>query len=258
MPDNIPVANWLEPFLKNAGLSQEELGDRLGLSRATINRLANDHSKLKRQRAELVAEVLGATPDDLMLNRPPPPPRELTYEALPEHDASWRPQADFDGEAYSREEWKPKVPGALPEIDLRYGAGEGSVGEVMALKIGAEAYSGHKIIDEWPFPSSFLHSLGASPSQAIVGEVVGDSMLPNYLPGDRVIVDLAQNTMMADGVYVFTDGHSPPQIKRLQRRPFTDPPMVAIISDNPAYDPAEVELAQVRILGKVVWHLGRR
>lgn len=66
------MANWLEPFIKNSPVpSQEALADLIGVSRATVNRLANDHSKLKRDRAELMAKHLGVTAEDLMLNRLP-------------------------------------------------------------------------------------------------------------------------------------------------------------------------------------------
>lgn len=66
------MANWLDPFIRHSGLaSQEDLAERLDLSRATINRLANDHSKLKRERAEAMAPHLGVSADDLMLNRLP-------------------------------------------------------------------------------------------------------------------------------------------------------------------------------------------
>lgn len=66
------MANWLDPFIRNSSVpSQEALADLIGVSRATVNRLANDHSKLKRDRAELIARHLGVTTEDLMLNRLP-------------------------------------------------------------------------------------------------------------------------------------------------------------------------------------------
>lgn len=64
--------NWLDPFLKASDFtSQEELAEALGLSRATVNRLANDHSSLKRPRAEKMAALLKTTVEALMLNEPP-------------------------------------------------------------------------------------------------------------------------------------------------------------------------------------------
>lgn len=78
------MANWLEPFIKNSPLaSQEALADLIGVSRATVNRLANDHSKLKRDRAQLMAPHLGVSAEDLMLNRLP---WEAKTSAPPEHD----------------------------------------------------------------------------------------------------------------------------------------------------------------------------
>ncbi|AKR55735.1 hypothetical protein XM25_07975 [Devosia sp. H5989] len=173
-------------------------------------------------------------------------------------DAEWKPEPEFEGEAYTREEWTPRTPGAMPEIDLKLGAGEGTVGEVLVLEINGNAYSGHRIVREWNFPPDFLHSSGTSLNQSIVGEVIGDSMLPNYLPADKVVIDLAQNTFTADGVYMWSDGFSPPQMKRLQRVPFTNPPRVKITSDNPMYEPYEADIADVKIFGKITWHLGRR
>lgn len=251
------MANWLDPFLQAAHLTQEQLGDELGVSRATINRLANDHSKLKRHRAELMAPLLEVSADQLMLNRPPGFGHDdVSYEPLPEDDPRWRPIPDQEGEAYFRDDYKPRLAGGLPELDIKMGAGQGAVGEIMTLEINGQTYSGHKVLDEWVFPEGFLRSSGTSPSQSIVTQIDGDSMLPNYLPGDRAVVDLSQNQLVSDGVYMISDGSSPPQIKRLQRIPFST--KVSIISDNQAYRSFEVSLDELVILGKISWHLGRR
>jgi SOS-response transcriptional repressor LexA len=71
MLDNRGMTNWLEPFLRSAGLSQEQLAEAIGMSRATINRLANDHSRLKLDRAQELAPHLRVQPEQLMLNTPP-------------------------------------------------------------------------------------------------------------------------------------------------------------------------------------------
>lgn len=93
------MANWLAPFIHHSTIgSQEELADALDLSRATVNRLANDHSKLKRDRAEAMAALLGVTAEDLMLNRlpwematnPGPDAPELTKALRPLGSAALR------------------------------------------------------------------------------------------------------------------------------------------------------------------------
>ena len=172
--------------------------------------------------------------------------------------ASYDPDSDTNDEGYSHETWKPRFPGARPEIDVRLGAGEGSVGQM--LTIGANGgMSGHRVVAEWVLPEAFLVGvIEANAARTIVMEVVGDSMQPTYQPGDRVIVDLAQTKLVADTVYAISDGFSEPQIKRLQRVPFSQPVRVRIISDNPALQTDEVELNRVHIIGRICGVMARR
>lgn len=163
-----------------------------------------------------------------------------------------------DAQGYSREHWKPKFPGALPELDISAGAGEGTVGNVIALRLDGGAISAHEVVDEWPLPMSWLHEAVNDVSQSLVVKIIGESMVPNYLPGDRVIVDLSQDQFMTDSVYLISDGEGAPQIKRLQRVPLSVPTRVTIISDNPAYENHEVEVDLLRIHGRVCAYVGRR
>lgn len=164
-----------------------------------------------------------------------------------------------DGTNYTREHWRPKITGAIPELDIKLGAGSGSVGEIITVPAGNGSVSGHRIVAEWPFPPDFVHNeLKASINQTIISEIIGDSMSPTYLPGDRVVVDLSQDQLVLDTVYAISDGFSEPQIKRLQRVPFTNPPMVRIISDNPALETFTVELSKLTIVGRVCACIGRR
>ncbi|HEY8358650.1 MAG TPA: XRE family transcriptional regulator [Ramlibacter sp.] len=130
------MANWLDPFIKHSSVgSQERLADALGISRATVNRLANDHAKLKRDRAEELAPLLGVTPEDLMLNRLPwldatniaPGAAEVTKSKRPLNAAvvratveagAWREVDEFD---QSEADWvavppDDKYPDATQEL----------------------------------------------------------------------------------------------------------------------------------------------
>lgn len=180
------------------------------------------------------------------------------YKYVPLDDDAGDEYASDHGEGYSREHWKPKFPGALPELDISAGAGEGTVGNVIALRLDGGAISAHEVVDEWPLPMTWLHEAVNDVSQSLVVKIVGESMVPNYLPGDRVIVDLSQDRFMNDSVYLISDGEGAPQIKRLQKVPLTVPPRVTIISDNPAYHDHEVEVDLLRIHGRVCAHVGRR
>lgn len=186
-----------------------------------------------------------------------PEPRRLS------EDEEWREDmASLGGpeaEAYNPDGYRPKIRGAIPEIDVTLGAGEGAVGEMLTLQLGGEAYSGHKIIGEWLFPEEYLRSeINASATKTMVMPVKGDSMEPTYRPGDRVLVDLSQRTITEDTVYVISDGHSAPRIKRLVEVMFSKPRRVKIVSDNVAIDDQEVDLEALTIIGRVVGVVARR
>jgi SOS-response transcriptional repressor LexA len=248
--------NWLDPFLKASKFaSQEELAEALGVSRATINRLANDHTQLKRDRAKVLAELLGTSVEALLLNRPPRSSLVSSFD--PDTEEGSHEEGDRGG--YTREHWRAHIDGAVPELDVKLGAGEGVVGDVINIPVGHESTSGHRVVAEWLIPSDYLRSEAkVSVNHTVVMEIVGESMQPDFLPGDRVIVDLSQTQCLHDGIYAFSDGISPPQVKRFQRIPFTNPPEVRIMSINPGYPSFQVELHRVNIIGRVCGHVTRK
>lgn len=249
------ISEWLRQALKDSGLSQAELArvlsGRLGRSidRAAVNKMASGKRQITADELLEIARVTGqALPEDLKPTGDRDS-RELTYHP---DDAVSAVSAD--------ELYKPKIPGALPEIDVRPGAGNGQVGElgVIALSNG-ETTSGHRVVREWPLPDEFIrHHLEVTQGRTFVLEVVGDSMLPTLLPGDRVIVDMSQRTFRADALYVIDDTFGEPQVKRLRRVPYSDKPTVEIISDNPSYGRDQIAAERVRILGRVCGHMARK
>lgn len=154
--------------------------------------------------------------------------------------------------ASSLEKYSGKLPGAVPEIDAKAGAGNGNVGEheVVAIRRG-ESYVGHKVVSEWVFPSAFLrHELRMQPGGVMVLEVVGDSMSPTLESGDRVMVDTTYSRPTPDGIYVIEEGDGP-MVKRLQLVRKSDPPEIRIISDNKHHEPYTLRLEDIRIIGRV-------
>lgn len=152
----------------------------------------------------------------------------------------------------SLEKYLGKVPGAVPEIDAKAGAGNGTVGEheVVTLRRG-EAYVGHRVVSEWVFPPTFLrHELRMQPGEIMVLEVVGDSMSPTLESGDRVLVDTTYSKPTPDGIYVIEEGDGP-MVKRLQLVRRSDPPEIRIISDNKHHEPYTLRLDDIRIIGRV-------
>lgn len=167
--------------------------------------------------------------------------------------AGMHPQINRENNGHSSlENYRGDRPGAVPEIDARAGAGDGTVGEneVVTLRRG-EAYIGHKVTAEWVFPSSFLrHELRVQPGGIMVLEVVGDSMSPTLESGDRVIIDTGHSRPTPDGIYVIDEGDGP-MVKRLQVVRRSDPPEVRIISDNKNHEVYTLRLDDLRIIGRV-------
>jgi transcriptional regulator with XRE-family HTH domain len=255
---------------ERAGLSMDELAKAMGYARASsIQRYENADEYTKEFIApELIMKMIKAV---VGKGEPPITASDVWSLARPEVVgshlslvSSYDPDADEterseDGRAYTREHWKPSVDGAIPEIDVKLGAGHGIVGDIINLPVGGGSVSGHRVVAEWLIPEEYLRSeLKVSIKDTLIEEVVGDSMFPTYSPGDRVIIDLTQNRLTTDTVYSISDGSSEPQIKRLQRVPFSDPPLVKIISDNPNLETFTVELDRVHIIGRICGHLSRR
>lgn len=89
-------------------------------------------------------------------------------------------------------------------------------------------------------------------------EVIGDSMQPTYMPGDRVVVDLAQNSVTTDTVYAISHDDEPPQIKGLQKIPFSVPRPVDLISDKTLLKTFMVELDELTIIGRICSQIARK
>ncbi|WP_349958809.1 S24 family peptidase [Rhizobium sp. ZPR3] len=243
--------------------SATKAAEALGVSLSTYRAHENGQNEFSAEVANRYAKKFGTTAAYLLTGEGLRKAARSTANIVMSFDPDEQDQDGFaesgDELSYSREHWKPQIEGATPEVDVKLGAGSGIVGEVINLPVGAGNVAGHKIVAEWLIPTGYLRNEAkASPNHTIIMEVVGDSMQPTYMPGDRVIVDLSQNQMTTDTVYAISDGYTEPQIKRLQRVPFTHPGQVKIISDNPALETFTVELDRLTIIGRICGHIARK
>jgi len=111
-----------------------------------------------------------------------------------------------------------------------------------------------QVVDYLNFRPDWLQrTVGVDPKSLALIEAVGDSMSPTVDENDLVLVDLRQNRLQSDGIYVLCAG-SDLSIKRIQRQ--VDGTIV-IRSDNPAYPPMAVTPENITLLGRVVWVSGR-
>lgn len=243
--------------------SATKAAEALGVSLSTYRAHENGQNEFSAEVANRYAKKFGTTAaylltgEGLRISARPSPNIVMSFDPDEQDQDGFAESSDEL--SYSREHWKPQIEGATPEVDVKLGAGSGIVGEVINLPVGSGNVAGHRIVAEWLIPTGYLRNEAkASPNHTIIMEVVGDSMQPTYMPGDRVIVDLSQNQMTTDTVYAISDGYTEPQIKRLQRVPFTHPGQVKIISDNPALETFTVELDRLTIIGRICGHIARK
>jgi len=128
----------------------------------------------------------------------------------------------------------------LPRLALEASAGGG------ALAGDEQAY------DVLRFSTRWLRAQGFDPARLNAITVAGDSMEPLLRDGDEILVDTTPRPLR-DGVHVVRVGDSL-LVKRVQTGV---PGKLVLESENPAYRPIELPLAEARIIGRVVWKSGR-
>lgn len=262
MPFMLTLQEIVETRLAQLKLGAVEAAVMAGIERTYIRDIVEGRKKsVRTDKIHALAAALRLDPAALARNELVPVNDDSKTTLVSSFDPDQHIDAEDGAEnnGFHLETWRPKTTGALPEIDVKLGAGEGTVGGTVNVRVGDNTITAHPVVAEWSMPLSFLRDEArAKPSQTIVMEVVGDSMFPNYMPGDRVLVDLSQNRMIADTVYAISDGNSEPQIKRLQKVPFSDPVQVRIISDNTTLETFTVDLDKLTIIGRICGHIARK
>ena len=137
------------------------------------------------------------------------------------------------------------------------GEPRGEFVDIPRLPLEASAGPGATAAQEIPFDSfrfsrRWLREQGLEPRQLSAIRVMGDSMDPLLRDGDEILVDRTPRAFR-EGVHVVRLGDAL-HVKLLQAVP---PGRLRLISKNPAYEPVEVAMADVDVVGRVVWKGGR-
>lgn len=127
----------------------------------------------------------------------------------------------------------------VPRLPLEASAGPGAVG---AAEIPFDAFR---------FSRRWLREQGLEPAMLSSIRVMGDSMDPLLRDGDEILVDRTPRPFR-EGVHVVRLGEAL-HVKLLQAVP---PDRMRLIS-NAAYEPVEVAMSDVDVVGRVVWKGGR-
>jgi phage repressor protein C with HTH and peptisase S24 domain len=128
----------------------------------------------------------------------------------------------------------------IEELDVRASAGAGLIGD------------NEKVIAEWQVPTGVVRGYSTAPaSEMRIITVMGDSMEPTLLPGQRVLVDTGDRKPSPPGIFVVWDGLGL-VIKRVQMVPHSEPARVRITSDNGKYESYERSIEEAYIQGRVI------
>lgn len=128
----------------------------------------------------------------------------------------------------------------VPRLPLEASAGPGAVG---AAEIPFDAFR---------FSRRWLREQGLEPAMLSSIRVMGDSMDPLLRDGDEILVDRTPRAFR-EGVHVVRLGEAL-HVKLLQAVP---PDRLRLISKNEAYEAVDVAMADVDVVGRVVWKGGR-
>jgi len=205
-------------------------------------------------------------------------PREKLFELARERGHSLAALSRMLGRnaSYLQQYITKGSPRKLEEIDRRrlaqfFGVAESELGrseeissnsasdwvEVPRLPLEASAGPGTTNAAEIPFDAfrfsrRWLREQGLEPALLSSIRVMGDSMDPLLRDGDEILVDRAPRPFR-EGVHVVRLGEAL-HVKLLQAVP---PDRLRLISKNEAYEPVDVAMADVDVVGRVVWKGGR-
>lgn len=106
----------------------------------------------------------------------------------------------------------------------------------------------------WKLPLAEFKSLAAcNPKDVKMIKAQGDSMSPTISDGDFVWIDLSNNFISSDGIYLIKT-HAGLSIKRIQSG-LTN---ITVLCDNSKYNDEVTTIGEIQIVGKVVHVLNSR
>lgn len=140
----------------------------------------------------------------------------------------------------------------IDELDVSATGGSGALHGSEGLH-----YNHENVVAKWELPSNIIRGQTNAPAQNLkIITVIGDSMVPLFLPGERVMVDISDRLPSPAGIFALWDGFGQ-IIKRLEMVPYSVPAIVRLVSANADYIARELPFDQViingRIIGKWQW-----
>lgn len=215
------MENQVRYWREKRGLSRRELASKISTGESQIVKLERGERKLTVDWLKRLAKGLNVTEAQLL--------EEEHVGNTPEVPEEIADRATVD----------------IPEYDVRASMGDGFIVDSETVK------------DLWTFSRRYLvEELRLGTRDLVVIELVGDSMAPTLLSGDRALVDMTDKRVGTPGIFALWDGDGT-VAKRIERVPNTSPQKIRLISDNSLHGSYEVLAEQTNIIGRIVWYARR-
>jgi phage repressor protein C with HTH and peptisase S24 domain len=225
MPGTNPLQRAIRDYLERTGESERALSERAGLNHKAVNQILNNKTATNRgSTLTKLATAMGVDAAELLRGER-------------------RPLQQREGQQEERGL-------VIREYDVGASAGHGA--EPPVLNGGGET----PILAEWSMPEDLVRAHTTPGRRLALIRVEGNSMEPDYHPGERVLVDLSRRKPSPPGEFVIWDGMGL-VLKRVELVPGSEPKRIRLISINPGYTPYEVDLDEhtivARVIGKWQW-----
>jgi phage repressor protein C with HTH and peptisase S24 domain len=125
------------------------------------------------------------------------------------------------------------------EVDVSAGAGNGRFQDEESQ------------VGNWMIPRECIQPHAGDINSIRIIRVVGDSMMPELYPGDRIMVNTTDTEPSPPGLFVVWDGIGL-VVKRLMYIPNSKPPRIRLMSANKAYPDYELSSDECHIRGRVI------
>lgn len=225
---------WIKERIDELDKRQSDIAREIGLPSSRVNEIIAGSRGVKGEEVHLLAEALEMTVKALLkklygvdIRVDPPPTKTISLE--------------------STQSQVPMI--SIIELDVRAMGGPGAM---------SDNDNHEDVLASWTMPKEIINAHTTAPKERIrIIQVVGDSMIPDFMPGDRVMVDTEDRLPSPPGVFVVWDGLGL-VIKRLEFiDDHDDGPMVEMISRNDEYKrrykrPDDIEI-NGRVIGKWLW-----
>lgn len=215
----------IRDYLARTGESERALSEKAGLNHKAVNQILNGKTETNRgSTLTKLAAAMGLDLADLLRD-------------------------DFSPGAHMRH---AQPSGALTIREYDVGASAGYGAEPPVLNGDNET----PVLAEWSMPEDLVQAHTTPDRRLAIIRVEGDSMEPEYHPGERVLVDLSRRKPSPPGIFIIWDGMGL-VLKRVELVPGLIPRRIRLSSINPGYTPYEVELDEhtivARVIGKWQW-----